>query len=147
VTLRRLTGGEVLAGIGGAGLLVAMFLPWYEFATPLSTGRNGFTAYAPLPAQSAWSSFSVLLAFLLLTALLGTVLFVTTANERTPALPVVTEVWALAVATITTILVAIRLLSPPGEHLSLRYGAWLGLACTLAVAVGAWWSLKRDVRP
>jgi uncharacterized protein YhhL (DUF1145 family) len=149
MTLRRVTAGEWLAGFAGVALLVATFLPWYAVAPAAAKHfKSGWTAYAamPAPTESAWHSLSVVLAFVLVTALLGIALLVVTINERSPAIPTAAAVWTIVFGALTALLVAYRLIDPPGDD-HVRWGAWLGLACAAAVPAGAWLALRRDVRP
>jgi len=41
------------------------------------------------------------------------------------------------------------LFNPPGPNFGadLRWGAPVGFVCTLAVAAGAWWSMRDELRP
>ena len=132
--MKRLTFGEALAGIAGLGLLVSLFLPWYE-----EMGSS----------KSALESFSLVLPFLIVTALLAVALLVTTVWQSSQAYPVFAEVWATVVGTLTLVIVAIRLLNPPGDNdvVSLRIGAWLGLLCVAGVVAGAIASLRAETRP
>ena len=147
MTLNKLRSGDVLAGLGGLGLLVVMFFPWYEFQPGTYPGSR----FVPddNTVQSAWEAFGFLLVPLVLTALLGIAVFAVTAVERTSAYPVAAQVFAAAIGSLTTILVGLRLINPPGPNYaaSLRWGAWVGLLCTLAVAAGAWWSMRDELRP
>jgi hypothetical protein len=143
MTLRRVTLGEWLAGIAGIALLAATFLPWYgphlppgPFAVCLGGSCN----------QSAWHSLSVILAFIVITAVLGIALLIATINERSPAVPAAAAVWAIAFSVLTVLLVAYRLINPPGDA-GVRWGGVVGLACVVGVAAGAWLALRRDVRP
>ena len=147
MTAHKLRGGDVLAGLGGLALLVVMFLPWYDFLAGPYPGSR-FIADNDT-AQSAWEAFSVLLVPLTLTALLGIALFVTTLFERTSALPVAAQVFAAFIGSLTVIFVLIRLIDPPGPNFgaTVRWEGWVGLLCTLAVAVGAWWSMRDEIRP
>lgn len=123
MTLRKLTPGEIVAGLGGAVLFAALFGPWFG-------GDDG------------WSSLAVLLALVLISALLGVVLLLTTAFQRSQALPVAAEVFAFAFAAVTTIALALELLlrSSPG------WAAWVGLAALLGVAAGSWAAMRAHVR-
>ena len=124
MTLRKLTIGEVLAGLAGAVLFGALFGPWFG-------DRTG------------WSSLTVLLALVLISAALGVVLLIATAFQRSQAFPVAAEVFGFAFAAVTTIALAIELLlrSSPG------WAAWLGLASVALVAVGSWVAMRAHVRP
>lgn len=146
MTLHRVTVGEWLAGIAGVALLVVTFVPWYAVVD----GRHVNTTHSHVlrvyASQSAWHALSVILAFVLVSAALGIALLATTLNERSPAIPTAVAVWGLVFSAVTALLVAYRLLDPPGDA-SVRWGAVAGLVCAVAVAAGAWLALRRDVRP
>jgi hypothetical protein len=147
MTAHKLRAGDVLAGVGGLGLLVVMFLPWFDFLEGVYSG--GRTIAPGDTAQSAWEAFSILLVPLVLTALLGIGLFVATLFERSSALPVAAQVFAASIGSLTVIFVLVRLVDPPGPNFGadVRVEGWIGLACTLAVAAGAWWSMRTEMRP
>src|SRR5690606_36339010 len=74
MTLRKLTVGEVLAGLAGGAAIAVLFGPWFG-------DENG------------WSAMTVLLVLVVLSALLGLTLLVTTAFQRSQAYPVAAEVF------------------------------------------------------
>jgi hypothetical protein len=123
VTLRKLTFGEVLAGLGGAALVVALFGPWFD-------GDNAFAA------------FTVVLVLLAITAFLGIALFVTTAFQRSQAYPVAAEVFGFVVATVTFVVLLVEL----AVRDETGWGTWLGLASVLGVAVGSWRAMRTPTR-
>jgi hypothetical protein len=147
MTASKVRGGDVLAGLAGLALLVVMFLPWYDFLPGPYPGSRFIPDNDT--AQSAWEAFSVLLVPLVLTALLGMALLAATLFERTSALPVAAQVFTAAIGSLTVVFVLVRVLNPPGPNYAadVRWEGWLGLACTLAVAAGAWWSMRDEIRP
>jgi hypothetical protein len=114
-----------LAG-GGAALLATTFLPWYH--GPAGVGAN------------AWEAFGLLDLLLLAVALLAIAPFAATALEAAvPRLEL--SLALLAAASCAAILVAYRLLNPPGadnEATSVALGAWLGLLVCGGVVAGAY---------
>jgi hypothetical protein len=122
VTLRKLTPGEVLAGLAGAVLVADLFGPWFG-------------------GDSGWS-LAVLLVLLLITGGLGIVLLLTTAFQRSQAYPVAAEVFGFAFAAVTTLVLAIELAlrDHPG------WSAWVGLLAVLCVAAGSWTALRAHTR-
>ncbi len=133
MTLRRIRAGDVIAGLAGLALLADLFAPWYR------EGGSG---------QSAWQALTVTLAFLLVTALLGTAVLVLTAFQRSQALPMAAELWGAALALPTAVLVLVRILDVPGDDavVDVRWGAWVGLALVVGVLVGAVTSLGAERR-
>jgi threonine/homoserine/homoserine lactone efflux protein len=147
MTASKLRAGDILAGAGGLALLVVMFLPWYHFLPGPYEGSR-FVADNDT-AQSAWEAFSVLLVPLVLTALLGLTLFAATLFERTSAVPVAAQVFGAAIGSLTVLFVFIRVVDPPGPNFAatVQWAAWAGLAATVAIAAGAWWSMRDEFRP
>ena len=148
MTLGKVRPGDVLAGLGGLALLVLVFVPWYEFLEGVYTGTR--TIAPGDEVQSAWESLTVLRFFLLFCGLLGVTQLATTAFERTSAWPVAATVFSAAIATPVALWTFVRvLITPPGPNFAadLRWGAWVGLLCVLAVTAGAWWSMRDEVRP
>ena len=123
MTLRKLTLGEVVAGVGGAVLMAALFGPWFDDA-------------------SGWRSLTVVLALVLISGLLGVTLLLTTAFQRSQAYPVAAEVFGFAFAAVTSVILAIELIlrSRPG------WAAWVGLVALLSVAAGSWAAMRAHVR-
>jgi hypothetical protein len=136
VNPRWLKPGDVLAGVAGVLLLVSLFLPWY---------RQGAGAPGGLDV-SAWEAFTVVDVLLALAALAGVALVVATAVRPSPVASLAFAVIATPLGALTTLVVLVRLLDPPGDDrlLELGTGAWLGLVCALGVAAGAWWSLRDE---
>jgi len=123
VTLRKLTLGEVVAGVGGAVVLAALFGPWFD-------DHNG------------WRSLTVVAALVLISGVLGVLLLLTTAFQRSQAFPVTAEVLGFAFAAVTSVVLAVELAlrSRPG------WAAWVGLVALLAVACGSWAAMRAHVR-
>jgi hypothetical protein len=124
MTLRKLTVGEVIAGLAGAVLFALLFGPWFG-------------------GDTGWSSLTVVLALVLISAALGVILLIATAFQRSQAYPVAAEVFGFAFAAVTTVILLIELLlrSSPG------WAAWLGLVAVAAVALGSWVAMRAHVRP
>ncbi len=135
--------GEGIAALAAVALVVVMSATdWYASPSP----TEGWTGYAPLARSgTAWAVFGVLDLLLLVPALLGVALALLTALRRSPAFPVGVALVLVPAALLASLALAYRLLDPPGGR-SVGTGAWLGLACCLALLLGAWLSL-RDERP
>jgi hypothetical protein len=127
----RLRGGEVLGALGGIVAVASLFaLDW--FARRGGGKVSGWDALVSLRWVLVGAAAVTLLAALC------------TAWSRTPALPMAAGVAAAGIGLLATALVAYRvLISTPGAA---QAGAYLGLAGTLALAVGGLWAI-RDERP
>ena len=147
MTLSKVRGGEVLAGVGGIALLAVMFGPWYRFLEGVYVGTRSVTSNDT--TQSAWQALTVSLVPLVLVALLGITLLATTVFQRTQAWPVAAAVFTAFIGTITSIIVLVRLVNPPGPNFAADrlWGAWVGTLLVLAITAGSWWSMREEDRP
>jgi hypothetical protein len=121
MVLRRLRVGEWLATAGGLALLVSLFTSWYD-------GRTGFDAFA------------VIDVLLVLLAGLAILLGVLQATQTSPAKPVAAAVLCIVFGAIGFLLVLFKLFDPGGP----AFGAFLGLASTVAIAAGGWLSIADE---
>lgn len=132
----RLRRGEWIAGAGGVLLLVVLFLTdWY------SVGPFGV---------DGWHGHTVLRWFMLLTIVASLALFLTTATQETPAIPAALAPVATAIALLTTVLLAYRVLinePGPNEFVSVDAGAWLGLISCALVTYGGYLSMRIEGGP
>jgi hypothetical protein len=141
--VRESSTGEKLAGFGGLGLLLVMFLfAWYSI--PGIQGINGLDAF---DAFSDW--VNIILVF---TAFAGMSLslFESSATRLPVSLSVITAV----LGALSSVLLLIFLISPPGvpmlgeaaleSSLAREPGIWLGLAAAVAVAVGGYKTMQAE---
>jgi hypothetical protein len=56
--------------------------------------------------------------------------------------PVAGSAVAAGFGAVAVVLIVIRMISPPGDHLDLDFGAWLGLLSAAAIAVGAYQGMQ-----
>lgn len=125
---RPLTRGELIAGVGGAGLLVSTFLPWY------SIGAH---------SVDAWEAFSVV--DLILGAAAAAALSVAgcVLGRVSVSYPVVGSTLALLFGLIALILVVFRAADPAGGGSPAReVGLWLGLASSGGVVLGGYLGMQ-----
>jgi hypothetical protein len=148
--VRRLRAGEVIAGVSGVVLIVALLLPWYTHEVVTSFGPR-----PSLPSQNAFESMAVADLLLLLVATGAIGLAVITALEKTVAVPLT---WAslLSLATIVAFFLVLFHLgadpSPPGAErvadsrmeTSTVGGAWLALLSTATMFAGALLSMRDE---
>ncbi len=128
----KLRVGELVA-IAGIGCTIAALLrPWYE--TP--AGNIGF-----------WDTFGAG-AVLMLLALLAAVAMVGAAalERESVAMGVATAGWAVLLGLVGAIAAIVRVLERPQHASGLCGGAWLGLAGSVLILLGAWITIS-DERP
>jgi hypothetical protein len=125
--------GELVEAIGGLGLLVSSFLPWY------SAGGEDVTA---------WQAFSVTDFFLAAAALAGLSVGVVVLGRLSVSYPVAGSAVATLFGGIAVLLVVYRLIDPPGDGgVEREIGAWLGLVFAAAVAVGGYLGMQPRKAP
>jgi hypothetical protein len=132
---------EPVAGLGGILLFVSLFLPWY--------GLESEIALLSHPGASAWDAFTVIDIVLALLALPAIAVPIVSSMASGPAKSIAVAVIASATGWLAVVLVAIRLVNPPGpnELIEPRYGAWLALIGAVIAWVGSWLSLRDESTP
>jgi hypothetical protein len=143
VDLSRLRPGELIAAAGGAGLLVVMFLEWYATAGVTVVGGRRLVVS---DGYTAWERFTVTDVLLALAALAALGLAVLTASRRSPALPVAATVLATGFGILATLLVFYRIVNQPGpnEIIEVKFGAFLGFVCALAITAGGMRAMRDE---
>jgi hypothetical protein len=120
--------GELVGALGGVGLLVSSFLPWY------SVGGQDATA---------WQAFSVTDIVMAAAAVMGLSVAACVLAHISVSYPVAGSAVATGVGALALILIAIRLADPPGEgDVGVEFGAWLGLVSAIAVTVGGYMGMQ-----
>jgi hypothetical protein len=114
---RRFDIGPILLALGALLLLVGLFLDWY----------------GPLTAWNAFELTDVLLAALAIAGVIGA------AGLIAPDLEYIERRWVPWIAGAAFVLVAAELLDPPpaANGADLRSGAWISLAATVLMVLGA----------
>jgi hypothetical protein len=126
--IRRLRGGELVAGAGAAGLLVVLFLDWFG-------GRSG------------WETLTLGRLLLVLTVLLALTLVVVTLSARAVSMATSAATITIGVGALALVYLLCRVgIDEPGRNalVSIDAGAYLGLACLLAILGGAWRTLDDE---
>jgi Ni/Fe-hydrogenase subunit HybB-like protein len=113
--------------VSGLGLLVASFLPWY------SAGGDDATA---------WQAFSVVDLFIAAAALAGLSVGVVVLFRLSVSYPVAGSAVTTLFGGLALLLVAYRLIDPPGSGLDLEVGAWLGLLFAAGVTLGGYLGMQ-----
>jgi hypothetical protein len=130
--VRRLRWGELLALLGAACVIAALFLHWYE---------------SPTGNLTAWDTFGPTVALLILSAVSALALVATALTERSPALPVAAAVWAVPFALAGVVAAVVRVLERPQHATGLCPGAWVALAGAILILLGAWQTLRDEHGP
>jgi len=120
--------GELVGAIGGLGLLVALFLPWY------SSGDDNITA---------WNAFSVTDIVLAAAAVIGMSVAACVLLRISVSYPFAGSSVATGFGAVAAVLIVIRMINPPGYGaIGLEIGAWLGLVSAVAVCLGGYLGMQ-----
>jgi hypothetical protein len=122
-----LSSGELVGAIGGLGLLVASFLPWYS-----AGGENA----------NAWQAFSVTDVILAAAAVMGLSVGIAVLTHLSVSYPPAGSSVATGFGVVAVLLIVYRLIDPPGNGVDVEIGAWLGLISAGAVAVGGYLGMQ-----
>lgn len=126
--MRNLRGGELVGALGGLGLLVSSFLPWY------SAGGRSVTA---------WQAFSVVDVLMVAAAAASLIVALVVIGSLSVSYPVAGNAIATLIGSIVLVLIVYRLIDPPGAGSPTReVGAWLGLLSAAAVTVGGYLGMQ-----
>lgn len=145
--------GESLAAIGGCGLAISLWLPWYTITIPqsaldsvnqlsqqlgalgpvLRSGAQLLSQLGPFHV-TAWQVFKTLPAVLLVAAIIGGGLAVLALSDRAAS----TSQLTLLAGGVAAVLVGYRIAVPPGQNsfASPAWGAYVGLLSSLALIAG-----------
>jgi hypothetical protein len=120
--------GELVGAVGGLGLLVALFLPWYLSSDDHITAWNAFSITDIVLAAAAAVALSVAICVLL---------------RISVSYPVAGSSVATGFGFVATALIVIRMINPPGYGaIVLEIGAWLGLASAIAITIGGYLGMQ-----
>jgi hypothetical protein len=119
--------GELVGAVSGLGLLVASFLPWYSF-----DGDD----------VTAWEAFSVIDLFIAAAALAALSVGVVVLFRLSVSYPVAGSTVTTLFGGLALVLVAYRLIDPPGSDLDLELGAWLGFLLAAGVTLGGYLGMQ-----
>jgi hypothetical protein len=139
----------MIAGGSAVALLIIMFLPWFgidfggaadEVAEDLGFAVPGVDASASL---NAWEAFEFIDLVLLVTIVVAVGTAVATATAATVALPVAASAITTGLGLLSTLLIAYRLLDPPGGT-DRKFGVFLGLIAAAGIAWGGWMLMQEE---
>lgn len=145
---------DLIAGVAGVVLLIAMFLPWFGASEAADealrdaqqvTQQFGGGDVKELDLnENAWQAFEfvkfILLAAALAGILSGAAMFAG-AGRRPAAGPAAVTA---ALGMLAALLVLYRVIDPPGEA-TRQVGLFLGFFAALGIAVGGWLALESPV--
>ena len=155
MSLRGLRVGEMLAGVSGVALLVAMVLEWYDVEGVYTRGAPA-GAVVDAVSRTAWEAFAVVDLVLAAAALMGIALLVVTAIHRSVAIAVALNALVALAGIVTTVLVLVRIGFPPSPDVddlpgaidvadsTRSIGAYLGLAACAGLAAGGWLAMRDE---
>src|SRR5215218_61349 len=129
--LRHLRPAEYVMTAAATVLLVSLFLPWFGL------GRVGRTF-------TGWESFAAVDVILVACAAVALLAVFLQSTQETPALPVIGSVAATWTGLTALVVVALNVVDRPDRFADTRYGAWIGLAATVALAAGGWWAIRDE---
>ena len=143
--VNRLNSGEKLAGAAGIALLLVMFIfDWFS----VDVG-GGFADISV--GGNAWDTMELIRFVLLLAAISGIALAVTSASQSKVDLPVALSAITAGLGILSVVLVAYRIIDPPGggaEDLGVdigrSIGVFLGLIAAGGVAAGGWMAMQEE---
>jgi peptidoglycan/LPS O-acetylase OafA/YrhL len=125
--LRRLRAGEWITVLAGVLLLASLFAPWYG-----------------TPDASGWEALAINDVVLALIAASALALFVVTASQGVPVLPIVLDALVALAALAGLVLVLVRVAALPEGADSREWGLWLALLAVIGVNVGAWVAMRDE---
>ncbi|HUA10556.1 MAG TPA: hypothetical protein VMA83_00960 [Solirubrobacteraceae bacterium] len=126
----RLRSGELTALAGVGCVVAALLLRWY----PTPSGN-----------LDVWDTFGPGAALMLAALAAALAMVVSALLEREgPAVPIATAVWAVVIGLAGAIAALVRVLERPQHATAVCGGAWLGLAGTLLIVIGAWLAIRDE---
>jgi hypothetical protein len=138
----RLSQGQMIVAVGGAGLLVAMFLPWIGISGPdLPSDLPG--AVDTSTEENIWkgSSLDIYLLITGVVALLPALLAATDSAEEFSF--VSAAAFLLGVVAVVLIAAFLTIDFPDGAER--KVGAFVGLGAALVIAVGGFRAMQEEV--
>jgi hypothetical protein len=126
--VRRLRSGEIVAGLGAAGLAIVMFLDWFG-------------------GRSAWETLTIGRVLLVVTIGLAATLVVFTLRMRAVSMATSAATVTIGVGALALLYLLYRVgIDEPGPNglVSVDAGAYAGVACVLAIIGGAWRTLDDE---
>lgn len=144
--LRLVRGGLRIAAIGAVLLFIFLFFfDWYGVGGSL--GALADRVGVKRPTINGWHAHSDLRWLMLLTIIGAVALAVMAASQRKVSMAIAPSAILTALAGLTTILVAYRvILNSPGPDsvIDVKIGAWLGLFSLIGITVGGYLAMREE---
>jgi hypothetical protein len=141
----RLSQGQVIAAVGAAVLLVAMFLPWIGVSGPsLPSGiQLPQGASAGSTTDNVWqgSTLDIYLLITVVVAALPALLALTDASEEFSFVSAAT----FLLGVVGVILIAAYLTVDFPDGAERKYGAFVGLGAAIVIAFGGFRAMQEEV--
>ena len=142
-TRPRVNTGELTSFVSALALLPIMFLlDWYGVVgLPLRARRSGITT-----AENAWRVLTDLRWLMLLAIVAGVGSVLLHVSQRSHGAKTDTSLVVTAIGTVTALLVGYRvLIDLPNSRsvVDVKIGAYLGLLCTIGIAIGGYESIRQ----
>ena len=146
--LSKLRTGELIAAIGGLVLIVCLlFLNWYGVGISVQTPFGDSSVGADFGAWDGQGFLGTLANLVILAAGVAAVgLAVVTAGSRSVALPVAASTLTTTLGIGAVLMVIGRMLLQPGPNgiVDLKYGIFVALVGSVAVAYGGWQGMQEE---
>jgi hypothetical protein len=140
----RLSQGQIIAALGAAVLLVAMFLPWIGVSGPsIPAGIPVPSGVSTSTTENIWkgSTLDIYLLITAVVALLPALLALTDAAEEFSFVSAAT----FLLGVVAIILVAAFLTVDFPDGADRKYGAFIGLAAAIVVAIGGFRAMQEEI--
>jgi hypothetical protein len=140
----RLSQGQVIAAVGAVALLVAMFLPWIGVSGPsIPAGIPVPSGVGTSSTENIWkgSTLDVYLLITVIVAALPALLALTDSAEEFSFVSAAT----FLLGVVGTILVIAWLTVDFPDGAERKYGAFIGLAAVIVIAIGGFRAMQEEV--
>jgi hypothetical protein len=140
----RLSQGQIIAVVGAAALLVAMFLPWIGVSGPsIPAGIPVPSGVSTSTSENVWkgSTLDVYLLITVVVAALPALLSLTDAAEEFSFVSAAT----FLLGVVAVILVAAYLTVDFPDGADRKIGAFIGLGAAVVIAIGGFRAMQEEV--
>jgi hypothetical protein len=148
--INRLRPGEQIAAVAAIVLLLDMFLfKWFGLKVSAATPLGGISAEG---SKNAWGSMDLIRWILLITVIAALGMAYLRASDTEIDLPVAASVVVAVLGGLSTLLILIRLISPPdfgapdaeGIDTTRKIGAFIGLIAAAVLTYGGYRAMQDE---